>query len=283
MGEGSEADSARQQEVEAVEVRLLLEGIRSLYGYDFRDYAPASLGRRLRKILEEEGLPSLSRLLEMILHDPAQMGRFLIALAVPTTAMFRDPGFFLALRQKAVPLLKDLPFFRVWHAGCSTGEEVYSLAILLEEEGLLPKARRYATDLSQEVIDKAKEGIFAAKAMQAYTNNYARSGGHGSFSHYYTAKHDLAIMRPDLAREVVWATHNLVSDGSFNEFNLILCRNVMIYFNPKLQERVHHLLYDSLAMGGVLGLGRGESLLGSPHADCYRALDVSEKIFVKVK
>lgn len=283
MADKSEADIARRQEVEEVEVRLLLEGIRAIYGYDFQDYAPASFRRRLRKILAEEGLPSLSRLLEMILHDPAQMGRFLIALAVPTTAMFRDPGFYLAMRQKVAPLFKDLPFFRAWHAGCSTGEEVYSLAILLEEEGLLPKAKRYATDLSQEVIDKAKEGIFAAKAMQAYTNNYARSGGRESFSHYYTAKHDLAIMRPDLVREVVWATHNLVSDGSFNEFHLILCRNVMIYFNPKLQERVHHLLYDSLAVGGVLGLGRGESLLGSSHADSYQAMDVAEKIYVKVK
>lgn len=283
MANESEAENTRRQGVEELEAHLLLEGISALYGYDFRDYAPASLRRRLRKILDEEGLPSLSRLLEMILHDPAQMGRFLIALAVPTTAMFRDPGFFLALRQKVAPLFQDLPFFRAWHAGCSTGEEVYALAILLEEEGLLRKARRYATDLSQEVVDKAKEGIFPAKAMQAYTKNYLRSGGRGNFSHYYTAKHDLAIMRPELAREVVWATHNLVSDGSFNEFHLILCRNVMIYFNRKLQERVHRLLYESLAVGGVLGLGRGESLLGSPQADCYQALDVAEKIYVKVK
>jgi len=272
-----------KQELEDIEVRLLLEGIYQHYGWDFRDYAPASLKRRIWKCIQDEKLETVSGFQEKVLHDPACMERFLLAMSIDVTAMFRDPGFYLAFRRRVAPLLRVLPFIRIWHAGCASGEEVYSMAILLHEEGLCDRCRLYATDMNEAVVEKAKAGIFPLSAMQEYTSNYQQAGGRSSFSEYYTARYDNAILRPALKENIVWAQHNLVTDASFNEFHVIVCRNVIIYFNKSLQERVHRLIYDSLATGGVLGLGSKESLRFTPCEDCYEVVDEREKLYRKVR
>jgi chemotaxis protein methyltransferase CheR len=196
--------------------------------------------------------------------------------------MFRDPGFYRAFRQKVIPLLQTYPFTRIWHAGCSTGEEVYSLAILLYEEGLYDKCRIYATDLSEAVLQTAKQGLFPLGAMKEYTENYQKAEGKAAFSEYYTARYDHALFRPALRENIVFAPHNLVTDGSFNEFNVILCRNVMIYFNRALQDQVHGLFYKSLGRLGVLALGRKESLRFTPEEPHYQVLDEVERLYRKV-
>lgn len=258
--EGDGAGVSRVRDLEALEADLLLEGILQRYGYDFRNYAPASLRRRLRLIVEREGVSSLSALQERVLRDPSCMARFITLLSVPVTAMFRDPTFYQALRDEAVPLLRTYPFVRIWHAGCSTGEEVYSLAILLTEEGLYDRCRIYATDLSDVTLKAATLGIYDLARMRDYTQNYQAYGGRREFSSYYTADSQRVIFSPRLRKNIVFSQHNLVSDGPFNEFNLILCRNVMIYFDQQLRERVHRLLDGSLCRLGLLGIGRRESL-----------------------
>jgi chemotaxis protein methyltransferase CheR len=268
--------------LQAVEIELLLEGVFQHYGYDFRDYASASIRRRIVAQMQAEGTNSISGLQDRVLHEPACMERLLLQLTVHVTSMFRDPGFYLAFRRMIVPLLETYPFVRIWHAGCSSGEEVFSLAILLKEEGIYEKCRIYATDLSEAVLSGAKEGLFPLASMKEYTENYQRAGGKTSFSEYYTARYDHALFKPSLRENVVFAPHNLVTDGSFNEFNVILCRNVMIYFNKSLQERVHGLLHQSLARLGVLGLGRKESLRYTPHEASYEALDEPERLYRKV-
>jgi len=272
-----------KSEIEDIEIRSLLEAVYQRYGYDFRDYAPASLKRRITKCVHDEHLQTISGLQERVLHDPAGMARFLNTLTIDVTAMFRDPGFYLAFRSKVVPFLRTYPFFRIWHAGCASGAEVYSMAILLQEEGLYDKARIYATDINEALLKEAKGGIFPLNAMKGYTENYLQAGGQRSFSEYYTAKYDNAIFRPALQKNVVWAQHNLVTDASFNEFQVIVCRNVMIYFNKSLQERVHRLIYDSLATGGVLGLGSKESIKFTPHEGDYEVVDGREKLFRKAR
>lgn len=271
----------RADDLEDLEMRLLLEGIHEHYSLDFRQYAPGSLRRRLLHRAKEEGVRTLSGLQEKVLHDPACMERLLLGLSVNVTSMFRDPSFYLAFREKVVPLLRTYPFIRVWNAGCSTGEEAYSLAILLSEEGLYNRTRIYATDINEVVLDKAKAGVFPLKDMREYTDNYIRAGGKQAFSQYYVAGYEGACFRPSLAENIVFAQHNLVSDRSFNEFNVIFCRNVMIYFAKPLQERVHQLLYDSLAMFGVLGLGSKESLRCAASARCYEEVDAAEKLYRK--
>jgi chemotaxis protein methyltransferase CheR len=197
--------------------------------------------------------------------------------------MFRDPDFYLTFRRKVVPILKTYPTVRIWHAGCSTGEEVYSMAILLQEEGLYRKSLIYATDISHEVLRKAREGIFPLANMQEYTVNYMKAGGQREFSDYYTAHYDNVIFHPSLKANVVFAEHNLATDGSFNEFHVVMCRNVMIYFNKALQERVHNLIYESLSMFGVLGLGNKESLKFTPREAYYERLDNRDKLYRKVR
>lgn len=268
-----------EPDLEEIEVPLLVEAIYRRWGYDFRDYAPGSLKRRVRHILGLEGLPSVSALQERVLRDPACLQRFLAEATVNVTSMFRDPGFYRAFRAVAVPLLTQQPALRIWHAGCASGEEVYSMAILLHEEGLLGRARIYATDIDQAALDTGKGGIYPLNKMKEYTQNYQAAGGKAAFSEYYQAGHGHVAMRADLAKNVIWSRHNLVTDASFNEFQLILCRNVMIYFNPRLQERVHSLLYDSLAADGLLVLGQQESLQLTPYESCYRVLDLREKIY----
>jgi len=269
--------------LEQVEIDLLLEGVFRHYGYDFRAYAPASLRRRIWKRIRAETLDSVSALQQRVLHDPEAMDRLLMDLSVSVTAMFRDPSFYVVFRERVVPLLRTYPFIRIWHAGCSTGEEVYSLAILLHEEGLYDRARIYATDINEVVLQTARARIYPLDKMREYTQNYQRAGGTSAFSEYYTAAYDGALFAPALARNVIFAQHNLVTDRSFSEFNVILCRNVMIYFNRTLQEQVHDLFYESLPTYGVLALGRKETLRFSRLEDRYDVLSASEKIYRKVR
>ncbi|MDT4953899.1 MAG: chemotaxis protein methyltransferase CheR [Acidobacteriota bacterium] len=273
----------QQNELEDIEIALLLEGLYRYYGFDFREYSPASLKRRILERMRAEKIETVSRYQERVLHDEACMERLLLGLSVHVTSMFRDPGFYQTFRQKVVPVLKTYPTVRVWHAGCSTGEEVYSMAILLQEEGLSRKSLIYATDISHEVLRKAKEGIFPLAAMQEYTGNYMKAGGKREFSDYYTAHYDNVIFHPSLKTNVVFAEHNLATDGSFNEFHVILCRNVMIYFNKALQERVHNLIYESLSMFGIFGLGNKESLKFTPREGFYEKLDSRDKLYRKVR
>jgi chemotaxis protein methyltransferase CheR len=269
-------------ELERLEVELLLEGVFRHYGFDFRSYAYASMRRRLWKRVEAEGRGNLSDLQALVLHDQDAMERLLLDLSVNVTSMFRDPLFYVAFRQHVIPLLRTYPFIRIWHAGCSTGEEVYSVAILLEEEGLYDRARIYATDINDVVLAQARRGIFPLDRMQEYTENYIKAGGSRSFSEYYTAKYDGALFDQRLMRNVVLAQHNLVTDRSFAEFNVIFCRNVLIYFDKELQNRVHALFYESLVRFGVLCLGSKESLKFSKYEPCYERMDASEKIYRKV-
>ncbi|HVE78228.1 MAG TPA: protein-glutamate O-methyltransferase CheR [Gemmatimonadaceae bacterium] len=271
------------RELEKIEVELLLEGIYRHYGFDFRSYAYSSLRRRIWKRIQQEGLASVTALQERVLHDRTVMERLLLDLSVNVTAMFRDPHFYARFRRDVVPTLRTYPFLRVWHAGCSTGEEVYSMAILLEEEGLYDRARLYATDINEVVLQRAKAGIFPLDRMQEYTENYIKAGGKRSFSEYYTAKYDGALFDAELRRNVVFSQHNLVTDRSFSEFHVIFCRNVLIYFDKPLQQRVHGLFYESLVHFGVLGLGSKESLRFSDFEQCYEQLAAGEKLFRKIR
>jgi chemotaxis protein methyltransferase CheR len=272
-----------ERSLEDVEIELLLEGVFRHYGYDFRDYAPSSIRRRLRHLMVGEGLPSISDLTEKVLHDPIWLDRLLAAFSINVSAMFRDPSFYRVFRDKLVPILRTYPFVRIWHAGCSTGEEVYSTAILLHETGLYDRCRIYATDINETVLRKARDGIFPLNAMKAYTANYIQSGGTGAFSEYYTAQYDNAIFRPWLKRNLVFAQHNLAMDTSFNELHLIVCRNVMIYFNRTLQSRVLDLFSASLVRLGFLCLGNKESLKGTNGEAAYEIVDADERIYRKVR
>jgi chemotaxis protein methyltransferase CheR len=279
----SAAPLSYDPDLERLEIELLLEGIYRHYGFDFRSYAYASIRRRLWRRIEAEGLTTVSALQDRLLHEPAMMERVLLDLSINVTAMFRDPPFYLAFRQKVVPLLRTYPFIRIWHAGCSTGEEVYSMAILLEEEGLYERARIYATDINEVVVHRARAGIFPLERMQEYTENYIRAGGTRSFSEYYVAKYDGALFSPALQRNVVFSQHNLVTDRSFAEFNVILCRNVLIYFDRDLQMRVHGLFHESLVHLGILCLGSKETLRLSNFEGSYEELSTAEKIYRKVR
>jgi len=277
------ADNQEQLDLEMIEIQLLTEGIYRHYGFDFRDYSLPSLRRRIWKRIYSEGLTTVSGLIEKVLHDSSSMERLLLDLSINTTAMFRDPTFYLAFRRKVVPMLRTYPFVRIWHAGCSTGEEVYSMAMLLQEEGLYDRCRIYATDINEAVLQKAKNGIFPIATMQENTSNYIAAGGMETFSDYYTARYDYAIFRPSLRDNVVFAQHNLVTDASFNHFNVIFCRNVLIYFNNELQDRVQQLFLDSMEMFGILGLGKKESIRFTRVADHYEELDAEEKIYRRVR
>lgn len=278
-----ESRAPRSLDVEEVELSLLMEGIFQLHGFDFRDYSYPSLKRRVMKRVYGENLTSISALQEKVFRDPACMERLLLDLSVNVTAMFRDPTFYAAFRAQVVPLLRTYPFVRVWHAGCSTGEEVYSMAILLQEEGLYDRCRIYATDMNEPVLDKARKGIIPLASMKENTANYLAGGGAASFSDYYTANYDSAIFHPSLTRNVVFAQHNLAIDGSFNLFNVIFCRNVMIYFNQQLQERVLGLFHESLGTFGILGLGKKESLKYTSFASSYEELNEVERIYRRIR
>ena len=282
MASKVEQQAAERDDVDEIELALLLEGVYRRYGFDFREYAPASLRRRVWRRVHAEGLSTVSALQDKLLHDPACMERLLLDLSINVTAMFRDPTFYIRFREKVVPLLRTYPFTRIWVAGCSTGEEVYSLAILLHEAELYDRTRIYATDINESVLDRARSGVFPLDKMREYTENYIKAGGQRAFSEYYLAKYDDAQFQRSLVDNVVFAQHNLVSDRSFNEFNVIVCRNVMIYFDRALQDKVHRLFYESLMTFGVLALGAKESIRFSPFEERYEELDANERLFKKV-
>jgi chemotaxis protein methyltransferase CheR len=226
---------------------------------------------------------TLSQLQDRLLHEPASMERLLLDLSISVTAMFRDPSFYVAFRNTVVPALRTYPFTRLWCAGCSTGEEVYSLAILLQEEGVYDRTRIYATDINEQVLDAARAGVFPLDKMQQYTQNYIRGGGTREFSEYYVAAYEGARFSRSLTENVVFAQHNLAMDRGFNEFNVIVCRNVLIYFDKALQDHVHTLFYESLDSFGVLALGHKESVAFTAYADRYEPLDAVERIYRKVR
>lgn len=268
-----------EQDLESIEIDLLLTGIERRYGYDFRDYSQPMLRRRVRQAVGNEGVASVSELQHRVLHDPIALSRFVESLSVHVSSMFRDPAFYLALRKYAVPILRTYPFIRVWHAGCATGEEVYSLAILLKEEGLYDRARIYATDMSEKVLSRARAGVFSVENMKQFAVNYQLSGGKGRFDEYYVSDGENGIFRETLKRNLFFSEHNLVCDGPFNVFHLILCRNVLIYFNQTLRGHVLELLHSSLIRFGLLGLGLKESLEYSPLGAKYEELGADTRLY----
>ncbi|CAN5749387.1 chemotaxis protein CheR [soil metagenome] len=264
-----------------IDLRLLMEAIYLKYSYDFRDYTGASQKRRVAYALTQLDLPSVSALQEQVLREPAIFTRLLQYLTIPVSEMFRDPSYFLALRQQVVPVLHTYPSIKVWVAGCSTGEEVYSLAILLREEGLLARSQIYATDINPASLDKARQGIFALDTLQKYTVNYQRAGGTRAFSDYYTAAYDAAKFDPSLCANVIFADHSLATDSVFAETQLVSCRNVLIYFNRQLQDRALGLFHESLCHRGFLGLGSKESIDFSGYATRFDPLVRAERLFRK--
>ncbi|WP_069999681.1 CheR family methyltransferase [Cellulosilyticum sp. I15G10I2] len=266
---------------EDIEIKLLLEGIFLKYGYDFRNYSQAHIKRRILRRLTISKLDSISEMIYKILQDRDYFEILLMDFSINVTEMFRDPAFYEALRKDVIPILKTYPFIKIWHAGCSTGEEAYSMAILLKEEGLYDRCQIYATDFNETVLQKAKAGRYPIDQIKEYTYNYQQSGGLVSFSDYYTVKADCAIIDEELKEKIIFADHNLVIDGVFGEMNVIICRNVLIYFNRELQDRVITLFYDSLNFGGVLCLGSKESLRFSSHEERFRAIDLKHRIFQK--
>lgn len=264
-----------------IEGDLLLQGIRERYGYDFTGYAEASIHRRLERWLRMSRFPNLSAAQEALLRDRQLFVSFLDQITVTVSEMFRDPPFYRALRQEVVPLLETYPFIRVWVAGCSRGEEAYSIAILMHEAGLLSRTTIYATDISPSAIDGAREGIFPLAEMKGYSRNYLAAGGVGSLSDYFDARYDRAVIKQILKERIVFASHNLATDGSFGEMQMILCRNVMIYFKPALKERTLELLDSSLPGGGILGLGTKETLEGRSIAGRYDELVPLLRIYRK--
>lgn len=271
------------KELEQIEIDLLLEGIYRYYGYDFRDYSAPFLQRRISHRISSENLTTVSGLQEKVLHDVTAMERLFNDFSINVTEMFRDPSFFNMLRKKVIPKLKEYPAIRIWDVGCSTGEEVYSIAILLYEEGIYDKTQIYATDINNSSLEKAKQGIFPLEKMQIYTKNYIQSGGKKAFSEYYSVKKEQVIFHPFLKDNIVFFQHNLSTDHSFNEFHMIICRNVMIYFNKNLQNHVHQLLYDSLYPSGFLGLGNREEVRFTDYAKYYNVFDSREKLYFKTR
>ncbi|WP_035246984.1 CheR family methyltransferase [Desulfogranum mediterraneum] len=268
---------------EELEITLLLEAMQSRYGYDFRGYARASLTRRIKKGLAETGLQRISELIPPILYDRDFFNKFVANLSVHVTEMFRDPLFFKALREEVIPYLKTFPFIKIWSAGISTGEEVYSLAIVLKEEGLYEKSRIYATDFSDTVLEKARKGIYPTDLIKKSTKNYQKSGGSTSFGNYYHADYESAIFDRALKKNIVFANHNMVTDSVFGEMHLILCRNVLIYFDANLQNHVFQLFFDSLRPNGFLCLGSKETLEYSKEKDNFVAVIKRQKIYQKKK
>jgi len=264
--------------LEETEVQLFVEMLRLRYGYDFSHYAKASLRRRVAGLCQSFGVAHIAALIPLVLHDEALLPRVLAGLSVPVTEMFRDPEVFLQLRREVVPLLQSYPRINIWQVGCATGEEAYSLAILLREEGIDHRTRIFSTDINDDALAKAEEGIFAAEKLKEYSRNYFKAGGTRSLADYYHAHYDLVKMDQSLKANILFTHHNLVSDGVFGEMQLILCRNVLIYFDRQLQGKVLGLFRDSLARGGFLCLGIKESL--APGLDkAFRAVDERLKIY----
>lgn len=265
------------------EVDATLEKIKEKYGYDLTGYSRASLKRRLSRLILKNDHKNLAELEEKILSSDEYFEFALKEITVNVTEMFRDPEFFKVIREKILPELSSYPHIKIWHPACSTGQEIYSMAILLKEERLLHKSLLFGTDINQDALKDAKKGFFPLKEMKSYTQNYHKSGGQGEFSQHYTAAYDYAMYDESLKEKMVFSAHNLVSDQSFNEFNLIMCRNVLIYFNKQLQNRVFGLLYESLCHFGYLALGTKESLKFSDYEDKFEEVDRKNKIYRKIK
>jgi len=276
-------DPVQVQEIERIEIELLLEAIYRYYGYDFRNYAQSFLQRRILHRVRNENLKSVSALQEKLLRNPEVMKRLFSDLSINVTEMFRDPAFFQSFRKNIVPFVKDYPDIRIWHVGCSTGEEVYSMAILLHEEGIYEKAKIWATDINPKTLEQAKKGTFSLANMQLYTKNYMEAGGIRAFSEYYKVVGEQVVFHPFLQKNIMFAEHNLVTDSSFNEFDIIICRNVLIYFNKSLQNDVHQLFYESLSLSGFIGLGKREGIRFTRHGNCYEEIDSTEKLYRKYK
>lgn len=271
----------RNKETSDLEISLLLEAIYRKYGYDFREYSQAHIRRRIMNRIAVSGFEDISQIQSKVLNDETFASELLQDLSITVTEMFRDPAFYRSLRENVIPILRTYPFIKIWHAGCATGEEAYSMAILLQEEGLYDRTTIYATDFNQMALNRAKDGIFSNKMIKEYTTNYQLSGGKESFSSYYTSNYDNVIMNQSLKKNIVWANHNLVTDSVFAEVNLILCRNVLIYFDKNLQNKVQSLFFNSLINGGVLCLGSKESLRFSDLYEKYMELDTKQRIFKK--
>ncbi len=264
-----------------IEIQLLLEAIFLRYGYDFRNYSKAHIKRRVLHRLGISMLSSVSQLQDRILRDREFFIEFLDDLSINVTEMFRDPEFYKALREKVIPKLRTYAYFKIWHAGCSTGEEVYSISILLKEEGLLDRCQVYATDFNRKVLEIAKEGVYQKKEIEQYEINYLRSGGTNQLSDYYKSRYGSLIFNKELSNKIVFADHNLVTDTVFADVNLILCRNVLIYFEKSLQEKVLGLFYESLVPSGILCLGTKESIKFSNYDHLFEIVDEKQKIFKK--
>jgi chemotaxis protein methyltransferase CheR len=268
-------------EIEDIEIGLLLEALYQRYHYDFRQYARASIKRRLIQARSHFGMPSLTALQERVLHDPEILPRLLAFLTVQVSEMFRDPGYFRALREQVLPHLRTYPSLKVWIAGCSAGEELYSMAILFREEGLFDRTLFYATDINPDALRAAEAGIYPLDRIRKFTENHQKSGGRSSLSDYYRADYGRAVFDKSLRANVVFSDHSLVTDAVFAEMQLISCRNVMIYFDRGLQDRAVGLFKDSLARNGFLGIGSKESLRFSHHAAAFSEFVPAEKIYRK--
>ena len=264
------------------EIDILLDDLLIMHGYDFNNYSRASLKRRVLRLVALDKFSNFTELRYKLRTDLGYVKRFVEELTVNVTEMFRDPLFYKALRNDVLPLLSSRPFIRIWHAGCSTGEEVYSMAILLDEAGLLNKSLLYSTDLNARVLEKVRKGIFPLNQMKQYSESYITSGGLKDFSTYYTAHYGQAKFSEAFAEKIIISTHNLVSDSSFNEFDLILCRNVLIYFDKDLQDRALQLFDASLGLAGFLALGSKETLKFSTIQQKFQQID-REKIWKKVR
>lgn len=271
----------RPEEIEEMEIDLLLDALRRRYGYDFRNYARTSLRRRIRNFADKSEYSTISAMIPKILGDELFAADLIYGISVTLTEMFRDPEFFLILRRQVIPYLKTYPYVKIWHAGCATGEEVYSLAMVLKEEDFYDRCTIFATDFNAEALEKAKQGIYPLDRIQEYTGNYRKAGGSNAFSQYYRTGYDAAIMSPALKKNITFANHHLVSDGVFSEVHLVVCRNVLIYFDKDLQNRVLRLFHDSLVHGGVLALGSKESLQFTPFAETFKVLSSQWKIYQK--
>lgn len=271
-----------EYEIADEEVEMLLHEVLGKYGYDFTSYSSASLRRRINRLYSLDHFKSFGEFRHKVLNDDLYIRRFVQEITVNVTEMFRDPSFYKLLREQVLPVLATYPFIRIWHAGCSTGEEVYSMAILLKESGIMHKSLLYATDINPSVLDTMVRGIYPLRNLKQYSENYILSGGKEDFSSYYTAKYDLAKLDDKLRSKMIVSTHNLVSDRSFNEFQLIICRNVLIYFNKNLQDRVLGLFDASLEERGFLALGSKEQVKFSSVGRKYEQIDPKEKIWRKM-
>ena len=269
------------EKIEDIEIQLLLEALYQRYHYDFRNYAQASIKRRLKQACQQMGFRSVSALQENLLHQPAMLSHLLGYLTVQVSELFRDPSYFRAIREKVVPHLRTYPSLKIWIAGCSSGEELYSFVILFREEGLEQRTLFYATDINQDALAKAEAGIYGVERIQLFTENHRKSGGKSSLSDYYSAAYGKASFDKSLRKHVVFSDHSLVTDAVFAEMHMVSCRNVLIYFDRALQDRALGLFKDSLARKGFLGLGSKESVRFSEHAGSFAPCDQEEKIFQK--